>query len=149
MSENQKKILQMLAEGKVSVDEATRLLYLIGEQTGTDGREGVPGIDKPLPKYLYIRVEPKANYILPPGKKHQTGRVNVRVPVGLIKAGMKLKALIPPQAAEEINEAMREKGISFDIRDLKDEYIEDLLKALSETEISVDSEEAEVHIHAE
>lgn len=77
------------------------------------------------------------------------GRVNVRIPVGLIRAGMKLKALIPPQVADDVNKAMREKGIGFDIRNLKDEYVDELVNALRETEINVDSEEAEVHVYAE
>ena len=155
MGENQKKILQMLAEGKISVEEASRLLSLVSEEASP----GVGGVDavkrtKPTPKFLYVRVEPKEghyNQTQPEGKhslaKH--GRVNIRVPVGLIRAGMKLKALIPPKVAEDVNEALKEKGIGFDIRNLKDEYIEELMTALSETEINVDSEDGEVRIHAE
>ncbi len=77
------------------------------------------------------------------------GRVNIRIPMGLIRAGIKLKALIPPRVADDINKGLKEKGISFDIRDLKDEYLENLVTALGESEINVDSEEAEVRIHAE
>jgi hypothetical protein len=139
MGENQKRILQMLAEGKISVEEASRLLSLVGEGAAA-AKEA-----KPTPKYLYVRVEPKE------GQHRDTehGRVNVRIPVGLIRAGMKLKALIPPQVADDVNKAMKEKGIGFDIRNLKDEYVDELIGALSETEINVDSQEAEVQIYAE
>jgi hypothetical protein len=144
VSENQKRVLQMLAEGKISVEEASRLLSLVGEERDTGGGGVAMKRDKPVPKYLYVRVEPKE------GHHHaERGRVNVRIPVGLIRAGMKLKALIPPQVADDVNKAMREKGIGFDIRNLKDEYIDELIGALSETEIKVDSEEAEVRVHAE
>ena len=145
MGENQKRILQMLAEGKISVEEASRLLSLVGEEQSTGGEEVAMKKDKPAPKYLYVRVEPKEGHHL----HAEHGRVNVRIPVGLIRAGMKLKALIPPQVADDVNKAMKEKGIGFDIRNLKDEYIDELIGALSETEISVDSEEAEVRVHAE
>jgi hypothetical protein len=140
MGENQKRILQMLTEGKISVEEASRLLSLVGE-----GAAAVKEA-RPTPKYLYVRVEPKE------GQHHslaEHGRVNVRIPVGLIRAGMKLKALIPPQVADDVNKAMKEKGIGFDIRNLKDEYVDELINALSETEINVDSLEAEVRIYAE
>ena len=40
MSENQKKILQMLAEGKISVDEAQRLLALIGAEGEKENGSG-------------------------------------------------------------------------------------------------------------
>ncbi len=155
MSENQKRILQMLAEGKISVDEASRLLLLINEEPGSEGK-GAESVKeaKPSPKYLYVRVEPKKDFQGHAGKegRHswgEHGRVNIRIPMGLIRAGIKLKSLIPPQAVDNINQAFKEKGINFDFRDLKDEYLETLVTALGEAEINVDSEEAEVHIHAE
>ncbi|HEX9975977.1 MAG TPA: hypothetical protein VGA82_01885 [Dehalococcoidales bacterium] len=154
MSENQKRILQMLAEGKISVEEASRLLSLVEDEGGPGGEAAAVKKAKPAPKYLYVRVEPKE------GHHHDAeheghhslaehGRVNVRIPVGLIRAGMKLKALIPPQVADDVNKAMKEKGIGFDILNLKDEYVDALISALSETEINVDSEEAEVRVYAE
>jgi hypothetical protein len=153
MSENQKKILQMLAEGKVTVEEASRLLALTGEHPDNEEGAPMPGA-KPDPKYLYVKVEPKEGYHVEntregrhPMSEH--GRVNIRIPLGLIRAGMKLTALIPPQAADDINKAMKEKGIGFDIRNLKDEYVDELISALRETEINVDSEEAEVRVYAE
>jgi hypothetical protein len=154
VSENQKRILQMLAEGKISVEEATRLLSLINEERSSGSESGGTRKEpKPLPKYLYVRVEPKEGYCKtgqeghPSAGKHD--RVNIRIPMGLIRAGIKLKSLIPEHVADDINKALKEKGIGFDIRDLKDEYLESLITALGDSEINVDSEEAEVRIHAE
>lgn len=152
MSENQKRVLQMLAEGKISVDEASRLLSLINSDQGRNGSN--THSPKSNAKYLYVRVEPKQGAVNPGegAGRHswgEQGRVNVRIPIGLIRAGIKLRGLIPPQVADEISQAMHEKGVNFDIHDLKDENIEDLIAALGETEISVDSEKAEVRIHAE
>jgi hypothetical protein len=144
MSDNQKRILQMLAEGKISVEEATRLLSLMDKDTGNAGNSAAASELKPHPKYLYVRVEPKEG-----AKDAEHGRVNIRIPVGLIRAGMKLKALIPEQAADDMNRAMKEKGIIFDIRDIKDADLEELINALCDTEINVDSAEAEVRIRAE
>ncbi len=141
MGENQKRILQMLAEGKISVEEATRLLSLITDEGGT--KVNNTSGPKQSAKYLYVRVEPKE------GHSKETGRVNIRIPVGLVRAGMKFRALIPDKVADDVNKAMSEKGIKFDIRDLKDEYFEELIDAMGDTEINVDSEEAEVRIHAE
>ncbi len=143
MGDNQKRILQMLAEGKISVEEATRLLSLVGADTATAGGR-VEVEPKSFPKYLYVKVEPKEG-----AKDADKGRVNIRIPVGLIRAGMKLKALIPEKAADDMNRAMKEKGFNFDIRDIKDADLQELITALTDTEINVDSPEAEVRIHAE
>ncbi len=155
MAENQKKILQMLAEGKITVDEASRLLSAIGADNDTGEQKTDDHKAKGNPKYLYVRVEPKEGYVRTEHWGHgsgfhgETGRVNIRVPVSLIRSGMKLTALMPPQVADEVNKAMKEKGVAFDIRNIKDEYVEQLIGALGETEINVDSDEATVRVYAE
>lgn len=141
MGEEQKRILQMLAEGKISVDEATRLLSLIGsgaekESTGTGEKS------KTNPRFLYVKVEPKAG-------SQDNERVLIRVPFGLIRAGVKFKNLIPPQAADEIDKNLKQSGIAFDIRNLKDEDLEPLIDALKDMEIDVDSNEHTVKVYTE
>ena len=41
-------------------------------------------------------------------------RVNVRVPMALLRAGVRLSGLAPEEARERANAAMRAKGIAFD-----------------------------------
>jgi hypothetical protein len=144
VSENQKKILQMLAEGKISVAEAQRLLSLI-TSAGDNRNESNSTAPKSSPRYLHVVVEPK------PGAapEHRHGRVNVRVPFGLIRAGMKLATLIPPEAADKVNDAMKEKGMSFDMRHLKTEDVEELISALHDSEINVDTDDETVKVYAE
>jgi hypothetical protein len=145
MDENKKKILQMLSEGKISVDEASRLLYLVGEDGTTGSVDTHVKKTKPDAKYLYVKVTPKEGH----ESDRDSGRVNVRIPVSLVRAGMKLTALMPPEVADNVNKAIKEKGMGFDIRNLKDEYIEQLIDALKDTEIDVDSDEAVIKVYAE
>jgi hypothetical protein len=146
MSENQKKILQMLAEGKISVSEAERLLSLINS-SGNDRSESNSGSTaaKSSPRYFYVVIEPK------PGAstERRHGKVNVRVPFGLIRSGMKLATLIPKEAADKVNDAMKDKGISFDMRHLKPEDIEELISALHDSEINVDADDETIRVYAE
>ncbi len=144
MSENRKKILQMLAEGKISVSEAERLLSLITSANNRNESNNSTSA-KASPRYLYVVVEPK------PGAspEHRHGKVNVRVPFGLIRAGMKLATLIPPEAADKVNDAMKDKGMSFDMRHLKPEDIEDLISALQDSEVNVDADDETVRIYTE
>jgi hypothetical protein len=150
MSENQKKILQMLADGKINVDEAQRLLSLTDSESGQEkSSEGKSGGTKLSARYLYVIVEPKPGVTRQGTGQDFHGKVNVRVPFGLIRAGMKLATLIPPEAADRVDEAFKEKGMPFDFRKIKDEDIEELISALHDSEVNVDSDYETVRVYAE
>jgi hypothetical protein len=134
----------MLAEGKINVDEAQRLLALINQEKEPTG-DAQKTAAKSSSRYLRVVVEPK------PGASddRRHSRVNVRVPFGLIKAGIKLASLIPPEAAGKVDAAMKEKGMSFDIRNLKPEDIEEILAALRESAIDVETDDETIKVYVE
>jgi hypothetical protein len=148
MTDNTKRILEMVAEKKISVDEAQRLLELVDqENTARPAAQDTPdaeSVSRRFPKYLRVVVEPTN------GSKLESGaeRVNIRVPVALIRAGMKLTSLIPTSAVEKANEALKEKGIEMDLNKIKAADIEPLIDALTELEIDVDGKE-KVHVFME
>ena len=82
-----------------------------------------------------------------PGDKHtdpeHADRVNVRVPMSLIRAGIKLTSLIPQEALDKANTALKEKGINFDVRSIKSEDIEDLIDALGDMQVDVETSKGE------
>ena len=145
MTDNQKRVLEMLAEGKISVEEANRLLSLVanggGEAAGAEAESGRP---KKSAKYLRIQVQPQNG-----NATADAPLINIRVPMALLRAGVKLTALIPASAAEKANEAMRKEGINFDLRNLKPEDLEPLVEALSELEVDVDNDKEKIHIFVE
>jgi len=167
MGENQKKILEMLASGKISVDEAQRLLSLVGaEKNSEPSNDRTPGSAKTAPKYLYVVVEPKPGAHRGPEPPEPPSppepgrpgvhlshdyqpRVHVRVPFALIRAGMRFTSLVPADVSDRVNEAMKDKGINFDVRHIKDEDIEELISALCDSEINVESDDETVRIYAE
>ena len=144
MSDNQRRILDMLAEKKISVDEAQRLLSLIepGEETETKKSRDASR-KKSDAKYFRVIVEPKE------GTGAEVERVNIRVPIRLIRAGIKLTSLIPAHASCQVNEALREKGIDFDVRKLKEEDFEELVEALNDLVVDVESGKEKVHVYVE
>ena len=130
MSEERKRILKMLADGKISPSEAEDLLDALGK---TDGRQrdddSGPALAKlKNVKYIYVKV-----------LSAQDDNVDVRVPLGLLRAGMKLTTLIPAQAMDHINSAMREKGMNFDLNNIKPDDIEELLRNIADMEVNVKS----------
>jgi Fe-S-cluster formation regulator IscX/YfhJ len=140
MSDNQKRILDMLAEGKISADEAQKLLAAIG--SGSDEAKSAPPRS---PKYLRVVIQPNPDA----PENEDVKRVNVRVPVALIRAGIKFTSLIPADASDQVNAALKEKGIDFDIRNLKPEDLEELIMALHDLEVDVQNGQEKVHVYVE
>ena len=138
MTENRKRVLEMLSDGRVSVDEAERLLLLVDDKPESvrPVQQLVPTRNGPA-KYLRVTVDSDDEH------------VNVRVPLALIKAGVKLHALVPTQAAEGINEALKRNGLNIDLHKLRADSLEELVDALSEMEIDVQDEDERVRVYCE
>ncbi|MBN1689808.1 MAG: hypothetical protein JW901_02165 [Dehalococcoidia bacterium] len=150
MSENQKRVLQMLAEGKITVGEAQRLLSLVNPQDTGENKSGNTGRDaRHLPRFIHIIVEPKPGVSYLEGDRRHHSKVNIRVPLSLIRAGIKFATLIPSDTAEHVDKAFKEKGFSFDIKKLKEEDIQEMLTSLENSEINVDNEREVVKIYSE
>ena len=144
MENSRRQILDMLAEGKISVDEAERLLSLVfsEEPSASDSQQTKGG--RPSAKYLCVRVEPGEG-----AGEELAERVNIRVPMALIRAGVKLATVIPSSAADSVNEKLRTKGINFDICSLKAEDLESLVDALQDLEVDVMDGRQKVRIFVE
>ena len=139
MADNKKKILDMLAKGKISVDEANRLLSAVDTQEGIREEKVKSAAPKTNHKYLRVTITPGENQ----DSSEHPERVNVRIPMSLVRAGVKLTALIPPEALDKANKALDEKGINFDVRNLKPEDLESLIEALDDTEIDIEGKHGE------
>jgi hypothetical protein len=131
MNEERKKVLEMLAEGKISADEAERLLETFESQaTDKSPQTALTKTLNNLPKYLFVKVD-----------SVDGDKVNIRVPLKLIKAGIKLQALLPQDAQVKVNAKLNEKGINLD--DFKAENFKDILDALTEFEMNVDDKKGD------
>ncbi|MCB2154831.1 hypothetical protein KQI84_08075 [bacterium] len=136
MSNERRQILEMLSEGKITADEAERLLAAIetgpAEQPKTAPPAATAVVAKKRPKYLCVRIEDKG------GEKNE--RVNVRVPLGLVRAGMKFKGLMPDHAAAKVEAALEGKGIEADLSAMSADDLEELLEHLGELTVDIDDE---------
>ncbi|MCD4669708.1 MAG: DUF2089 domain-containing protein [Actinomycetia bacterium] len=131
MTDERKKILDMLSEGKITVDEADRLLSAVSKDNGVDS--GNTGNKEP--RYLRIMVEPGP-------KSKSPDKVNIRVPLKLIRAGLKLAALIPKSAQTQVNDALHEKGIEMDFSQIKPEDLENIVQQLDDLTVDVEGKES-------
>ena len=102
MSDERKKVLEMLAAGKITPDEAERLLDKLAASASSASRteppasSSVPGAARP--KYLRIVVDQ-------PGRE----QVNMRVPLAIVGSGASLLGIMP----KRVNERLAECGINF------------------------------------
>lgn len=134
MSEEKIKILEMLSSGKISVDEASQLLDATKERE--DSLSRVSGS-----KFLYVNVEPKDTA---EGKK--IGKIYVKVPFPLIKAGFNIAGLIPKEAQEQINNGLKEQGMSFDFSNLSPDNVKDLMQSLELLSVEVDNSDSLIKV---
>ena len=135
MESERQRVLNLLAQGKLTVTEAERLLDNIGSAG--------PSLElhaKKSPQFLRVTITP-----------HQTGarEVNVRIPLLIIKTGIKLGALMPGKTQDQMQQAFRERGLSFDLNQLDSDSIDRLSESLSQAAIEVDDEKGFIRIFCE
>lgn len=142
MTENRRQVLDMLAQGKITVDEAERLLSLVDQPAGAEAGGPETGeVRKPAPKYLRVVIED--------GDGPESEHVNIRVPMGLIRAGVRLASLLPSNATSKINEKLKEKGIPIDLGKIKGGDLDDLVDSLSDLRVDVQDGKEKVRIYVE
>ena len=121
-SEERKKILNMVAEGKITAEEGVQLLNAL-TQTARKAREGAAGSGGA--NYLRVRVTD-----IPTGKV----KVNVNIPLSLVNIGLRMGARFAPElegmTMEDVIEAIAH-GARGQIVDVTDE---------------VDSERVEIYV---
>jgi hypothetical protein len=133
MTEDKRKILDMLAQGKITVDEAEKLLAAVdGGGSGDPARTDAAG--RRAWKYLRVQVEP--------GPGSESGdRVNIRVPFKLIRAGLKFAAFIPREAHAKVNQAFKEKGMDVDLARITPQDLEEIVSNLDDMTVEVDGKD--------
>jgi hypothetical protein len=114
-----RRILEDVARGKLSPKEAEEHLK---------GEEGIErGAERDLPKFLRVDID-----------SAKGDKVDVRVPLKLVTAGMKVASMIPEDASSKL----REKGI--DLGQLSELKGDELVDALRELTVDVKSADGDI-----
>lgn len=140
MNEDRRAILEMLAAGKITADEAERLLAALDPRATASGGGSTAqsGATKPRPKYLRVMVEADETMT---GLKGGPTVVNVRVPMQLLRAGVRLAGLIPVQAHEQLDQALSQHGVPITLSQIKPENLEELIDHLEDLTVDVDGKD--------
>jgi hypothetical protein len=123
----------MLSEGKITAEDAERLLDRI--EAGPSGAPESPRKPAEPGKIKWLLVHVDSN---------DGDKVNVRVPINLIRTGIKLGAILPSGASERI------QASGIDLNDLTTLADEELIEALADLQVDVNSEDGDkVRIYCE
>jgi hypothetical protein len=143
MSDDTRRVLDLLAQGKVTVDEADQLLRAMAAPPPDAAAATPDDPEPPKRRWVRIAVHKQAK------EGHKDKDVNIRVPISIVRSGMRLGALIPGLAGDQVAAKMRERGLDVDFTKLDAAGIEAILKELGDSNIEIDSGRASVRITCE
>lgn len=131
---------EMLAEGKITAEEAERLITAL-ERDRSSAAAGPAARPKGRAKYLRVVME----FV----EDGEVGRLNVRAPLQLLRAGVQLAALIPPRTLERANAELSRSGAPFDLTQLKPEHLGALVEHLDETVVELEMSDGHLRVYCE
>jgi hypothetical protein len=135
MSEERRQVLEMLSAGKINVQEAEQLLQAVTSAPPA-------GDDKKVePRYFRILVNKPAR----DGKKAEA--VNIRVPMTVVRGGLRLGALLPSMLGKKTIQL--DNGMELDLSKITYTDLEALIKDIGELTVDVDGGDAQVRIRCE
>jgi hypothetical protein len=138
MTEERRQILEMLASGKITAEEADRLLGAV--QSAPAAATATATQTRSTPKFIRVMVDAKE------GKDRKPVHINVRVPIALLRAGVRFASLIPTSAQERVNEELRKQGMTFDVSQIKPENLNELIDHLQDVSVDITDEDDDVKI---
>jgi hypothetical protein len=145
MNDDRRAILDMLAAGKITADEAERLLVALDpkpdpslDRSASTASSAQGAAASRRPKYLRVQVEADESTT---GLKGGPTTVNVRVPMQLLRAGVRLAGLIPAQAHDQLDQAFSKHGVPFTLSQIKPENLEEIVDHLGDLTVDVDGKD--------
>ena len=136
MSEETRRVLELLSQGKVSVLEAEQLLQAVK----APGQTATVEDKKVEPRYFRILVNKPAHG----GKKAEA--VNIRVPITVVRGGLRLGALFPGFLGKK--KIQLDNGAELDLSKVTYTDLEAMIKDIGELTVDVDGD-AQVRIRCE
>jgi len=135
MSEETRKVLEMLSSGKITVQEAEQLLQAVTAPADEKNAD-----KKADPKYFRILVNKPARE----GKKAEN--VNIKVPITVVRGGLRLSSVFPGLMGKK--KIQLDNGTELDLSKIHYADLEAMIKDIGELTVDVDGD-AQVRIRCE
>jgi hypothetical protein len=134
MSDETRKVLEMLSSGKITVQEAEQLLQAV---TTPDEKNAEKKAD---PKYFRILVNKPAR----DGEKAEN--VNIKVPMTVVRGGLRLSSVFPGLMGKK--KIQLDNGTELDLSKIHYADLEAMIKDIGELTVEVDGD-TQVRIRCE
>src|SRR3954453_8486876 len=150
MRDDMRRVLDLLAQNKITADEAEQLLRAVGASDAApkDAADAAPAAAKP--RWIRIQVQK------PPKEGAEPKEVNIPVPIAVVRGGMRLGAIIATFAGEKAANRMKERGIDLDLSKIHGDFsnmngaeFDAFMKSLDDVHVEVDDGKSQVRITCE
>jgi hypothetical protein len=151
-SDDTRRILDMLSQGKITVDEADRLIKAMSADRPAETTTADSAADgRPRVRWFRINIHKPAQ-----DPTYRPKDVNIRVPIAVVKGGMRLGAIIATFAGEKAAQRMKERGIDLDLSKINGDFskmngdeFDAFMKSLDDMNIEIDDGKSQVRITCE
>ena len=140
MNEHRRRILDMLAAGKITADEAEKLISALSDTEAPADASAVPPPGEG--KYLRVEITKPAHHGL------REKNVKIRVPVSILKSGLKLGSLLRMNDDRWGGRWSRLKvgGLDIDTSQFDAAQLDALLTQVGDVSIDVDNGKATIRV---
>jgi len=132
-----KRVLELLSQGKVTVDEAEQLLRAVKDTAPIDDGSRVP------PRWMRITIDKAAR------DGHPARNVNIRVPLALARSGVRLAGMFPLIFGPKLKDEFRKQGVDVDFSKIDLSDIEAAARDLGDATIDIDDGKATMRVRCE
>jgi hypothetical protein len=150
-TDDTRRILDMLSQGKITVDQADLLINAISAGRPADAPPDAPAEGRPPVRWFRINIHKPAR-----DEGHTPKDVNIRVPIAVVKGGMRLGAIIATFAGEKAALRIKQRGLDIDLSTINGDLsrmngveFDTFMKSLDEMNIEIDDGKSQVRITAE
>jgi hypothetical protein len=150
MSDDTRRVLDLLAQNKITVDEAEQLMRAVAASDSRPEAAADAASQGAKPRWIRIQIQK------PPKEGREPKEVNIRVPIAVVKGGMRLGAIIATFAGEKAANRMKERGIDLDLSKIHGDFsnmngaeFDAFMKSLDDVHVEVDDGKSQVRITCE
>jgi len=151
-TDDTRRILDLLSQGKITVDEADRLIKALSADRPAEATAADKAADgRPPVRWFRINIHKPAK-----DDTHKPKDVNIRVPIAVVKGGMRLGAIIATFAGEKAAQRMKERGLDLDLSTINGDLsrmngaeFDTFMQSLDEMNVEIDDGKSQVRITAE
>ncbi len=143
-TDDTRRVLDLLSQGKITVEEADQLLRAMKEGAAAKAPPASAGDPaRPAPRWVRISIDNAAHDDRP------AKNVTIRVPIALARGGVRLGAMFPYMFGPKLQDEFRRQGVSVDWSKIDLSQVETMLNDFGETTIDVDNGKKKVTIRCE